>query len=168
MLSVISCYMMWSLLTQIFMSVKVATIFCSWIVNDVAVSCLLKNSATSACISKSQIKTLQQCFPKEILNLLTKHKLLTDELVKVRWDKNESIGGNLDEKRRSKKQGGGGNVFWGKLILLIQQQIYESNFSPGLEAKPAAAASFILRASGAFGPAVNIPKSCTYLPIPEI
>ena len=62
----------------------------------------------------------------------------------------------------------GAMFFRGKLILLIQQQIYESNFSPGLEAKPAAAASFILRASGALGPAVNIPKSCTYLPIPEI
>ena len=109
---------------------KVATLFCSWIFNDVGVSCLLKNSTTSACISRSQFKTLEQCFPQECLNLLTKHKLLTDQLVKVRWDKNEPIGGNLDERDEAKSRVEGamfsreswfcwsGNNLWKQFFIL--------------------------------------------------
>ena len=87
--------------------------------------------------------------------------ILTNEPVKVRWDKNEPIRGNLGWKRWSKKQGGGANVFWGKLILLIRQQFMRSHFSARLEAGEPVTAFFISRASGALG-TPPVPKSRSY------
>ena len=75
-------------------------------------------------------KHLSSVSPQEILNLLTKHKLLTDQLVKVRWDKNEPIEVNLDERDEAKSRVEGamfsgeswfcwsGNNLWKQFFIL--------------------------------------------------